>query len=182
VTALPYTPTRLRLAKAIAAGEVEHYPFVSPWTWDQTTGRLVTANVRLLVDVGLAEIPAVDPAGPHNYSVVRLTPAGEQWLARGTKDDAEFEAWLAAAGKALNEALAKVIDTEASLARVKSRIEGPGPDSTSPEPGRCQTFNPAYRVARCGQQSAHGPHVMEHGPDVPRNCPGTGAGRTEGGT
>jgi hypothetical protein len=35
------------------------------------------------------------------------------------------------------------------------------------------TFNPAYRVARCGQQSAHGPHVMEHGPDQPRNCPGT---------
>jgi protein gp37 len=37
-------------------------------------------------------------------------------------------------------------------------------------------FNPAYRVARCGQQSAHARHVMEHGPDQPRNCPGTGAG------
>ena len=36
-------------------------------------------------------------------------------------------------------------------------------------------FNPAYRVARCGQQSHHGPHVIEHGPDRPRNCPGTGA-------
>lgn len=36
-------------------------------------------------------------------------------------------------------------------------------------------FNPAYRVARCGQQSHHGPHVIEHGPDQPRNCPGTGA-------
>lgn len=34
------------------------------------------------------------------------------------------------------------------------------------------TFNPAYRIARCGQQSNHGPHVMEHGPDQPRNCPG----------
>lgn len=33
-------------------------------------------------------------------------------------------------------------------------------------------FNPAYRVARCGQGSAHSPHVMEHGPDQPRNCPG----------
>lgn len=33
-------------------------------------------------------------------------------------------------------------------------------------------FNPAYRVARCGQQSAHAPHVVEHGPDQPRNCPG----------
>lgn len=38
-------------------------------------------------------------------------------------------------------------------------------------------FNPAYRVARCGQQSHHGPHVMEHGPDQPRNCPGTGTRR-----
>lgn len=36
------------------------------------------------------------------------------------------------------------------------------------------TFNPAYRVAMCGQQSSHGPHVMESGPDQPRNCPGTG--------
>jgi protein gp37 len=35
------------------------------------------------------------------------------------------------------------------------------------------TFNPAYRIARCGQQSGHGQHVMEHGPDEPRNCPGT---------
>lgn len=34
------------------------------------------------------------------------------------------------------------------------------------------TFNPAYRVSRCGQQSAHGPHVVESGPDQPRNCPG----------
>lgn len=37
------------------------------------------------------------------------------------------------------------------------------------------TFNPAYRVARCGQQSVHSPHVMEHGPDEPRNCPGRAA-------
>lgn len=33
-------------------------------------------------------------------------------------------------------------------------------------------FNPAYRISRCGQQSAHGPHVVESGPDQPRNCPG----------
>jgi hypothetical protein len=84
VTALPYTPTRLRLARAIAAGQVEHYPFITPETSDRTTGRLVTANVRLLVGAGLAEIPAVDPAGPHNYSVVRLTPAGELWLEAAT--------------------------------------------------------------------------------------------------
>jgi hypothetical protein len=42
-------------------------------------------------------------------------------------------------------------------------------------------FNPAYRVARCGQQSSHGPHVMEHGPDRPRNCPGN-TGSKPGGT
>lgn len=34
------------------------------------------------------------------------------------------------------------------------------------------TFNPAYMVARCGQPSVHAPHVVEHGPDQPRNCPG----------
>lgn len=36
------------------------------------------------------------------------------------------------------------------------------------------TFNPAYRVARCGDSSSHGPHVVDHGPDQPRNCPGSG--------
>lgn len=39
-------------------------------------------------------------------------------------------------------------------------------------PNIASIFNPAYRVARCGQLSSHGPHVMEHGPDQPRNCPG----------
>lgn len=34
-------------------------------------------------------------------------------------------------------------------------------------------LHPAYPVARCGQLSAHGPHVVDHGPDQPRNCPGT---------
>lgn len=31
-----------------------------------------------------------------------------------------------------------------------------------------------YRVALCGQLAYHGPHVVEHGPDQPRNCPGRG--------
>jgi hypothetical protein len=35
-------------------------------------------------------------------------------------------------------------------------------------------FNPAYRVARCGDSATHGPHVVDHGPDQPRNCPGSG--------
>ncbi len=35
-------------------------------------------------------------------------------------------------------------------------------------------FVPGVRVVRCGQGSSHGPHFMDHGPDQPRNCPGTG--------
>lgn len=27
-------------------------------------------------------------------------------------------------------------------------------------------------VLRCGQLSVHAPHVVDHGPDQPRNCPG----------
>jgi hypothetical protein len=29
-----------------------------------------------------------------------------------------------------------------------------------------------YRVARCGDGAIHGPHVVDSGPDQPRNCPG----------
>jgi hypothetical protein len=52
---------------------------------------------------------------------------------------------------------------------------------TSPSvshPTASTTFNPAYQVARCGQGSVHGPHVVDHGPDQPRNCPGTGQDTT----
>lgn len=42
-------------------------------------------------------------------------------------------------------------------------------------PNASPTFNPAYRVARCGDSSVHGPHIVEHGPDQPRNCLGTGS-------
>lgn len=41
-------------------------------------------------------------------------------------------------------------------------------------PKASPTFNPAYRVARCGDSSFHPPHVVESGPDQPRNCPGMG--------
>lgn len=44
-------------------------------------------------------------------------------------------------------------------------------------PKASPTFNPDYRTARCGDSASHGPHVMEHGPDRPRNCPGTGVDR-----
>lgn len=60
---------------------------------------------------------------------------------------------------------------EAVLAEVPRE---PAADHRARLAAETEVFNPAYRVARCGQQSAHGPHVVEHGPDQPRNCPGTG--------
>ena len=39
------------------------------------------------------------------------------------------------------------------------------------EIARLQAQN-GYQVARCGQLSVHALHVVEHGPDQPRNCPG----------
>lgn len=48
-----------------------------------------------------------------------------------------------------------------------------------------QIFNPAYVLARCGQKYFHSPHVVDSGPDQPRNCPGVGSVtseiRTDGG-
>lgn len=38
-------------------------------------------------------------------------------------------------------------------------------------PKASATFNPAYRVARCGQLSVHAPHVVESGPDQPAQLP-----------
>ena len=32
--------------------------------------------------------------------------------------------------------------------------------------------DPPLPVLRCGQRSVHAPHVVDHGPDQPRNCPG----------
>lgn len=77
--ALTPTPTRLRMARVIAAGEVRHYPFFAPETICQTTGDICTARVRRLVDAGLV---ALGEATEHNYSIVSLTPAGEEWLAK----------------------------------------------------------------------------------------------------
>jgi hypothetical protein len=36
----------------------------------------------------------------------------------------------------------------------------------------CQCRCHSYQVAQCGQLSTHARHVVEHGPDQPRNCPG----------
>lgn len=53
---------------------------------------------------------------------------------------------------------------------------GAGTEKTVPayNPWAWPDFHPEVRVTRCGQQSSHGPHFMDHGPDQPRNCPGTG--------
>jgi hypothetical protein len=74
---LPPTKTRLKLAEAIAAGKVRHYPFQVPQTFNQTNGGTVTDKVRLLLGAGLVEVP--EPPPEYNYSIVRLTPEGEAW-------------------------------------------------------------------------------------------------------
>jgi hypothetical protein len=76
---LPYpTPTRLRLADAIAANQVKHYHWVKPWSCDIVRDANVTARVAELVAAGLAEIP--DHGEPE--SMVRLTPGGMAWVTR----------------------------------------------------------------------------------------------------
>lgn len=56
-------------------------------------------------------------------------------------------------------------------AALDGRPSAPDTGSSREDP----TFNPAYQVARCGQLSTHSRHVVEHGPDQPRNCPGVPA-------
>jgi hypothetical protein len=81
VTGLPYpTPTRLRLADAIAAGQVKHYHWINPWTCDTARDAAVTSRVAELVAAGLAEIPA--PPDDLPESMVRLTPDGMAWVTR----------------------------------------------------------------------------------------------------
>lgn len=139
MTALPYpTPNRLKLADAIAAGQVRHYPFQAPQTFNQTNGGLVTAKVQLLLDAGLVEVP--EPS-EHNYSIVRLTPEGMAWVTRartskistegeGSGSTEDVDAFIERGNAALLEAIDAATDTEANLQAIKNRAEGPG--STSP--------------------------------------------------
>ncbi len=71
------TPTRRRLAAAIADGHGRHYHHVKPWTCNTATDRKVTRDVAELVRYGIARLGVAD-LGEH--STVRLTPAGQQWL------------------------------------------------------------------------------------------------------
>jgi hypothetical protein len=93
-TGLPYpTPTRLRLAEAIARGQIHHYPFTKPETYDETTGNLVTARVAEFVAAGLAGIPEPSEHNyatvEHNYATVVLTAAGRAWVERAKNRDNE---------------------------------------------------------------------------------------------
>lgn len=64
------------------------------------------------------------------------------------------------------EAATKLAEREAELERLRAEVAALRAAGASTKA--------AYPVARCGQLSAHGPHVVDHGPDRPRNCPGTG--------
>lgn len=79
----PPTPTRLQLARDIDAGEVNWYAWVDPearWTSsDGSNTRKVTADVRFLIDTGVAERGKPGPAG---YCTVALTADGKAWLAQ----------------------------------------------------------------------------------------------------
>jgi hypothetical protein len=86
-SALPFpTKTRLRLADAIAAGQVKHYHWEKPWSCDTVRDAAVTARVADLVAAGLAEIPdpPVYPWATYTIpeSIVRLTPEGMAWVTR----------------------------------------------------------------------------------------------------
>lgn len=92
MTGLPYpTPTRLRLADAIAAGKVLHYYWRTPVTFDIVTDNQVTARVDELVRAGLATItpPATDTPGEPGS--VSLTPDGMAWVTRArTREPLRF--------------------------------------------------------------------------------------------
>ncbi len=78
---LPYpTPTRLLLADAIAAGQVKHYHWITPYTCDVPRDRNVTSRVAELVAAGLAVIP--DPPDELPESIVELTTEGMAWVTR----------------------------------------------------------------------------------------------------
>lgn len=117
MTGLPYpTPHRLRLADAIAAGQVTHYHWINPWSCDTARNANVSARVAELVAAKLAEIPAPPDEIPE--SLVRLTPDGMAWVTRArTREPVSEEAM------------------DAALVAVFNDLGENGPVSTSPETG-----------------------------------------------
>lgn len=79
------------------------------------------------------------------------------------RDIAEIREYLNAADLALGKLVVRDVNLDEEALREATRTRM-GPD-----------FNPAYRVSRCGDGATHAPHVVEHGPDQPRNCPGVPA-------
>lgn len=84
---LPYpTPTRLRLAAGIAAGQVKHHAFARPqsfWRRGLDEAR-VTADLAQLTQAGLAELgEPTDDGG--RVCTVTLTALGRAWRVRGTE-------------------------------------------------------------------------------------------------
>lgn len=74
------TPTRIRLAADIAAELVRAYHFINGIEVRRTyDDRQVSDRVALFVSAGLADYRTPDK---HNYSIVSLTPAGEDWLTK----------------------------------------------------------------------------------------------------
>lgn len=110
--------------------------------------------------------PGLPRFEPDAELVVDMHNGLEQWTG------AEWNDYVARAERGRNMVTARLVECPQSITRaeLEARTASPETGPALPWPD----FNPAYRVVRCGQLSAHGPHVMEHGPDRPRNCPGTG--------
>lgn len=82
MSGLPYpTPTRLRLADAIAAGHIRHYHWVNPQSIDTVRDVHVTWRLAELVAAGLAAFgEREDPV--LSWSTAVLTPDGMAWVTR----------------------------------------------------------------------------------------------------
>jgi len=88
------TPTRIRLARDIKAGRIKRFHWEKPWTCRTYDDRNVTEWVGWFVVYELAEYGQPEPyeepliSGTRNYSIVSLTPDGEDWLTKyGSTDE-----------------------------------------------------------------------------------------------
>lgn len=86
--ALNPTATRVQLAKDIKAGRIRRCHWSAPWTLRTYDDRDVTDWVKRFIDAGLADYGKPKPYDESaititpDYSIVSLTPAGEEWLNR----------------------------------------------------------------------------------------------------
>lgn len=83
----PYpTPTRLKLMREIAAGELRHYHFLRPATRNNVTDGLKTVACKELADAGLVDLGEADF---FQTSPVTLTDAGREYLDAYGKNGAD---------------------------------------------------------------------------------------------